>query len=113
MPLVEVIVGEQTGEVAIAQALDYIQQIRKTPIVVNDSRGFYTSRVFGTYSKEGIMMLAEGVNPALVENVSKHAGMPVGPLAVTDEVSIELSYHVLKMTKEGLGDDYVASPPTP
>ena len=109
MPLVEVIVGEQTGDVAIAQALDYVQQIRKTPIVVNDSRGFYTSRVFGTYSKEGIMMLAEGVNPALIENVSKHAGMPVGPLAVTDEVSIELSYHVLKMTREGLGDDYVAS----
>jgi len=109
MPLVEVIVGEKTGDVAIAQALDYIQQIRKTPIVVNDSRGFYTSRVFGTYSKEGIMMLAEGVNPALIENVAKHAGMPVGPLAVTDEVSIELSYHVLKMTREALGDDYVAS----
>jgi 3-hydroxyacyl-CoA dehydrogenase/enoyl-CoA hydratase/3-hydroxybutyryl-CoA epimerase len=109
MPLVEVIVGEKTNDVAIAQALDYIQQIRKTPIVVNDSRGFYTSRVFGTYSKEGIMMLAEGVNPALIENVSKHAGMPVGPLAVTDEVSIELSYHVLKMTREGLGDKYVAT----
>jgi len=109
MPLVEVIVGEKTGDVAIAQALDYIQQIRKTPIVVNDSRGFYTSRVFGTYSKEGIMMLAEGVNPALIENVARHAGMPVGPLAVTDEVSIELSYHVLKMTREGLGQDYVAT----
>jgi len=107
MPLVEVIVGKQTGDTAIAQALDYIQQIRKTPIVVNDSRGFYTSRVFGTYSKEGIMMLAEGVNPALIENVAKQAGMPVGPLAVTDEVSIELSYHVLKMTREGLGDKYV------
>ena len=110
MPLVEVIVGEQTGDVAIAQALDYIQQIRKTPIVVNDSRGFYTSRVFGTYSKEGIMLLAEGVNPALIENVAKHAGMPVGPLAVTDEVSIELSYHVLKMTREGMGEAYVATP---
>jgi len=109
MPLVEIIVGEETDDVAIAQALDYVQQIRKTPIVVNDSRGFYTSRVFGTYSKEGIMMLAEGVNPALIENVAKHAGMPVGPLAVTDEVSIELSYHVLKMTQEGLGDAYVAS----
>lgn len=107
MPLVEIIVGEKTNDVAIAQALDYVQQIRKTPIVVNDSRGFYTSRVFGTYSKEGIMMLAEGVNPALIENVAKHAGMPVGPLAVTDEVSIELSYHVLKMTREGLGDAYI------
>jgi len=109
MPLVEVIVGKQTNDVAIAQALDYVQQIRKTPIVVNDSRGFYTSRVFGTYSREGIMMLAEGVNPALIENVAKHAGMPVGPLAVTDEVSIELSYHVLQQTKKALGDDYVAS----
>ncbi len=110
MPLVEIIVGEKTGDEAIAQALDYVQQIRKTPIVVNDSRGFYTSRVFGTYSKEGIMMLAEGVNPALIENVAKHAGMPVGPLAVTDEVSIELSYHVLKMTREALGDAHVPTP---
>ncbi|MDH5345933.1 MAG: 3-hydroxyacyl-CoA dehydrogenase NAD-binding domain-containing protein, partial [Gammaproteobacteria bacterium] len=110
MPLVEIIVGKQTGDVAIAQALDYVQQIRKTPIVVNDSRGFYTSRVFGTYSKEGIMMLAEGVKPALIENVARHAGMPVGPLAVTDEVSLELSYHVMKMTKAGLGDAYVKTP---
>jgi 3-hydroxyacyl-CoA dehydrogenase/enoyl-CoA hydratase/3-hydroxybutyryl-CoA epimerase len=109
MPLVEVIVGEKTRDIAIAQALDYIQQIRKTPIVVNDSRGFYTSRVFGTYSKEGISLLAEGVNPALIENVARHAGMPVGPLAVTDEVSIELSYHVMKQTTEGLGDAYVGT----
>ena len=109
MPLVEVIVGERTGDVAIAQALDYIQQIRKTPIVVNDSRGFYTSRVFGTYSKEGITMLAEGINPALIENVAKHAGMPVGPLAVTDEVTLELSHHVMTQTKKALGDAYVAS----
>ena len=109
MPLVEVIVGKETGDTAIAQALDYVQQIRKTPIVVNDSRGFYTSRVFGTYSREGITMLAEGVNPALIENVAKQAGMPVGPLAVTDEVSIELSYHVLQQTRKALGDQYVAS----
>jgi len=110
MPLVEVIVGEKTGDVAIAQALDYIQQIRKTPIVVNDSRGFYTSRVFGTYSKEGIALLSEGVNPALIENVAKHSGMAVGPLAVTDEVSLELSYHVMEQTRNALGDNYVASP---
>jgi 3-hydroxyacyl-CoA dehydrogenase/enoyl-CoA hydratase/3-hydroxybutyryl-CoA epimerase len=109
MPLVEVIVGEKTSDVAIAQALDYIQQIRKTPIVVNDSRGFYTSRVFGTYSKEGITMLAEGINPALIENVAKQAGMPVGPLAVTDEVTLELSHHVMTQTKKALGDAYVAS----
>jgi len=110
MPLVEVIVGEKTNDVAIAQALDYIQQIRKTPIVVNDSRGFYTSRVFGTFSKEGITMLAEGVNPALIENVAKQAGMPVGPLAVTDEVTLELSHHVMAQTKKALGDAYVAGP---
>lgn len=110
MPLVEVIVGDKTNDVAIAQALDYIQQIRKTPIVVNDSRGFYTSRVFGTYSKEGITLLAEGVNPALIENVATQAGMPVGPLAVTDEVSLELSNYVMQQTKTDLGDAYVASP---
>ena len=109
MPLVEVIVGEKTSDVAIAQALDYIQQIRKTPIVVNDSRGFYTSRVFGTYSKEGITMLAEGINPALIENVAKQAGMPVGPLAVTDEVTLELSHHVMTQTKKALGDAYIAT----
>ncbi|MDX1405116.1 MAG: 3-hydroxyacyl-CoA dehydrogenase NAD-binding domain-containing protein [Woeseiaceae bacterium] len=110
MPLVEIIVGEKTSDVAIAQALDYVQQIRKTPIVVNDSRGFYTSRVFGTYSREGIAMLAEGVNPALIENVAKHAGMPVGPLAVTDEVSLELSYHVMSQTRKALGDAYKSTP---
>ena len=103
-------VGEKTGEAAIAQALDYVQQIRKTPIVVNDSRGFYTSRVFGTYSREGIAMLAEGIGPALIENVARHAGMPVGPLAVTDEVSLELSYHVMSQTRKALGDAYVKSP---
>ena len=110
MPLVEVIVGKETNDVAIAQALDYIQQIRKTPIVVNDSRGFYTSRVFGVYTGEGTRLLSEGVNPALIENVAKHAGMPVGPLAVTDEVTLELAYHVMKQTRDALGADYVPSP---
>ncbi|HEX7062766.1 MAG TPA: 3-hydroxyacyl-CoA dehydrogenase NAD-binding domain-containing protein [Woeseiaceae bacterium] len=110
MPLVEIIVGERTGEVAIAQALDYVQQLKKTPIVVNDSRGFYTSRVFSVFSREGIRMLAEGVNPALIENVAKQAGMPVGPLAVTDEVSLELSWHITQQTMADLGDAYVASP---
>ena len=110
MPLVEVIIGEKTDDVAIAQALDYIQQIRKTPIVVNDSRGFYTSRVFSVFSREGINMLSEGINPALIENVAKHAGMPVGPLAVTDEVTLELSHHVMKQTQADLGDAYKSSP---
>jgi 3-hydroxyacyl-CoA dehydrogenase/enoyl-CoA hydratase/3-hydroxybutyryl-CoA epimerase len=111
MPLVEVIVGEKTSDEAIARSLDYIQQIRKTPIVVNDSRGFFTSRVFGTFTSEGIRMLSEGINPALIENAAKMAGMPVGPLAVTDEVSIELAWKVGKATAEGKGLEYPADPP--
>lgn len=109
MPLVEVILGKETADIATARALDYIQQIRKTPIVVNDSRGFYTSRVFSLYTREGIAMLAEGVKPALIENVAKHAGMPVGPLAVTDEVSLELAYHITKQTRADLGEAYEVS----
>jgi len=108
MPLVEVIMGKQTGEVALARSLDYVQQIRKTPIVVNDSRGFYTSRVFSTFTAEGITMLAEGVKPALIENAAKMVGMPVGPLAVTDEVTLELAYKIGKETAENLGRDYPA-----
>ncbi|MDH3915293.1 MAG: 3-hydroxyacyl-CoA dehydrogenase NAD-binding domain-containing protein [Chromatiales bacterium] len=109
MPLVEIILGEKTGDRAIAVALDYVQQIRKTPIVVRDSRGFYTSRVFGTYVKEGMELLAEGVKPALIENAAKMAGMPVGPLAVHDEVTIDLSYKIMMQTKKDLGDEFVAS----
>jgi 3-hydroxyacyl-CoA dehydrogenase / enoyl-CoA hydratase / 3-hydroxybutyryl-CoA epimerase len=110
MPLVEIIVGAKTSETAIARALDYVQQIRKTPIVVNDSRGFYTSRVFGTYVKEGVAMLAEGVKPALIENAAKMAGMPVGPLAVSDEVTLDLSYKIMKQTRADLGEDYRPHP---
>jgi 3-hydroxyacyl-CoA dehydrogenase/enoyl-CoA hydratase/3-hydroxybutyryl-CoA epimerase len=110
MPLVEVIVGEKTSDEAIARSLDYIQQIRKTPIVVNDSRGFFTSRVFSTFSSEGIRMLAEGINPALIENAAKMAGMPVGPLAVTDEVSEELAWKIGKATAEALGQAFPADP---
>lgn len=112
MPLVEIILGEKTNDEAIARSLDYIQQIRKTPIVVNDSRGFYTSRVFGTFTGEGISMLAEGINPALIENAAKLAGMPVGPLAVTDEVTLELAYKVGKETTAALGLDYPADAPS-
>ena len=110
MPLVEVIVGKKTSDEAIASSLDYIQQIRKTPIVVNDSRGFFTSRVFGTYTSEGIRMLAEGINPALIENAAKMAGMPVGPLAVSDEVSLELGWKVGVATAEALGLPYPNDP---
>ena len=110
MPLVEIICGDKTSDQALARAFDYSRQIRKTPIVVNDSRGFYTSRVFGTFTREGAAMLAEGVKPALIENVARHAGMPVGPLAVTDEVSLELAYHITRQTKADLGDAYLATP---
>jgi len=110
MPLVEVIVGKQTSDEAIARSLDYIQQIRKTPIVVNDSRGFFTSRVFGTFTGEGMRMLAEGISPALIENAGKMAGMPVGPLAVTDEVAIELVWKVGKATAEAMGREFPADP---
>ncbi len=110
MPLVEVIVGKKTSDEAIARSLDYIQQIRKTPIVVNDSRGFFTSRVFGTFTSEGIRMLAEGIKPALIENAAKMAAMPVGPLAVTDEVTLELVWKVGKATAEALGREYPSDP---
>ncbi|MGI9246938.1 MAG: 3-hydroxyacyl-CoA dehydrogenase NAD-binding domain-containing protein [Steroidobacteraceae bacterium] len=106
MPLVEIIVGKQTSDETIARALDYVGQLKKTPIVVNDSRGFYTSRCFGTYTNEGETMLAEGVDPALIESAGRLAGMPVGPLAVSDEVSIELQYKVMSQSREDLGDKY-------
>ncbi|MCS6985859.1 MAG: 3-hydroxyacyl-CoA dehydrogenase NAD-binding domain-containing protein [Sphingomonadaceae bacterium] len=110
MPLVEIIVGRRTGPAAIAKALDYVAQIRKTPIVVNDSRGFYTSRCFGTFVQEGLALLAEGVKPALIENCARHMGMPVGPLAVNDEVGIDLSYRVAQQTRKDLGDQYRGGP---
>ena len=94
MPLVEIIRGRRTGERALAVALDLAGQLRKTPIVVNDSPGFFTSRVFGAFVDEGMAMLAEGVLPAAIENAARMAGMPVGPLAVCDEVSIELQLRV-------------------
>jgi 3-hydroxyacyl-CoA dehydrogenase/enoyl-CoA hydratase/3-hydroxybutyryl-CoA epimerase len=110
MALVEIILGKQTGDRAVAKALDFVAQIRKTPIVVNDSRGFYTSRCFGTYVMEGTQMLAEGIGPALIENMGRQLGMPVGPLAVSDEVSIELGHKVTLATKQALGDAYVGTP---
>jgi 3-hydroxyacyl-CoA dehydrogenase/enoyl-CoA hydratase/3-hydroxybutyryl-CoA epimerase len=106
MPLVEIIVGRQTSDEAIARALDYVGQLRKTPIVVNDSRGFYTSRCFGTYTNEGAAMVAEGIDPQLIESAGKLAGMPVGPLAVSDEVSLELAYKVMSQSREDLGAKY-------
>ena len=94
MQLVEIIMGKETSDYALALAMDYVKKIRKTPIVVNDFRGFYTSRVFGTYTSEGIELLKEGVNPVVIENVAKQIGMPVGPLAVSDEVALDLAYKI-------------------
>ncbi len=96
MPLVEIIVGEKTKDKAIAAAIDYTVAIGKVPIVVNDSRGFFTSRCFGTYVGEGMFLLEEGVPAAMIENVARKKGMPVGPLAVHDEVTLTLSLHVFE-----------------
>lgn len=113
MKLVEIIRGEQTSDACLASAIDFVKVIGKTPIVVNDGRGFYTSRVFGTYVQEGMAMLAEGVAPALIENAGRLAGMPLGPLEVADAVSLELIYNVSLQTEADLGDDYLAPPGAP
>jgi 3-hydroxyacyl-CoA dehydrogenase / enoyl-CoA hydratase / 3-hydroxybutyryl-CoA epimerase len=102
MPLVEIIVGQQTGDEALARGFDFVMQIGKTPIVVNDSRGFYTSRVFGTYVMEGLAMLADGVHPRSIEAAGLQAGMPMPPLALQDEVSLSLALHVADQTKKDL-----------
>lgn len=116
MPLVEIIVGEETDDATLAKGFDYVGQIAKTPIVVNDSRGFYTSRVFGTYVSEGIAMLAEGVHPRSIEVAGLKAGMPMPPLALQDEVSLSLSLHVMQQTKRALeaeGKTFTAHPAMP
>jgi 3-hydroxyacyl-CoA dehydrogenase/enoyl-CoA hydratase/3-hydroxybutyryl-CoA epimerase len=113
MPLVEIIVGKETSDATLARGFDYVQQIGKTPIVVNDSRGFYTSRVFGTYVMEGIALLKEGVHPRSIEVAGQQAGMPMPPLALQDEVSLSLGLHVAEQTKKDLaaeGKPYVEHP---
>ena len=102
MPLVEIIRGKETSDETLAKAFDFVRQINKTPIVVNDSRGFFTSRVFGTFTKEGAMLLSEGVDPAIIENGALQAGMPIGPLAVTDEVSLKLVESIRAQTEKDL-----------
>ncbi|MFO1219991.1 MAG: 3-hydroxyacyl-CoA dehydrogenase NAD-binding domain-containing protein [Burkholderiaceae bacterium] len=102
MPLVEIIVGQETSDDTLAKGFDYVLQIGKTPIVVNDSRGFYTSRVFATYVTEGIAMLQEGVHPRSIEVAGLQAGMPMPPLALQDEVSLSLSLHVQEQTRKDL-----------
>ena len=103
MPLVEIILGQQTSQETLAKAFDFVRKLKKTPIVVNDGRGFYTSRVFSSYIHAGTTCLKEGIAPPLIENAGKMAGMPVGPLAVADEISIDLIYHVLKQEEEDTG----------
>jgi 3-hydroxyacyl-CoA dehydrogenase/enoyl-CoA hydratase/3-hydroxybutyryl-CoA epimerase len=106
MNLVEIIRGKKTGDRAVAKALDFVRQIRKTPIVVNDARFFYANRCIIPYINEGIRMVAEGVEPALVENAAKLVGMPLGPLQLVDETSIDLGVKIAKATKAAMGDDY-------
>ena len=111
MKLVEIIRGKQTDDETVARAFDYVQAIGKIPIVVNDSRGFFTSRVFGTFVMEGAAMVGEGIPAAVVEQAGIQAGMPVGPLAVLDETALSLSVHVLDQTRADIraeGGTYIA-----
>ncbi len=103
MGLVEIIMGKNTSQATLAKAIDYVLKIRKTPIVVNDSRGFYTSRCFGTYTREGMEMLAEGIKPAIIENVGRQCGMPMGALEVTDSVGIDTALKVTRATASAMG----------
>ncbi|KKA07510.1 3-hydroxyacyl-CoA dehydrogenase [Pseudomonas ogarae] len=102
MPLVEIIKGARTSDATLARGFDFVLQINKTPIVVNDSRGFFTSRVFGTFTNEGIAMLGEGVSAPMIETEARKAGMPVGPLAISDEVSLSLMSHIRAQTAKDL-----------
>ncbi len=106
MLLVEIIKGAKTGDRAVAKALDYVRQIRKTPIVVNDARFFYANRCIIPYINEGIRMVAEGVVPALIDNAARQLGFPVGPLQLVDETSIDLGAKIARATRAAMGDDY-------
>src|SRR5690554_1242165 len=110
MPLVEVINGQQTSEACLAHALDSIKKLRKTPILVNDARGFFTTRVISAYLQESMSMLSEGYSPTLIDNVARQAGFPVGPLAMTDELTIEIGYHAVNQEREDLADAWVEPP---
>ena len=110
MPLVEIIKGRNTGEAAIAKAFDYVRQLRKTPILVNDARFFYANRCVLRYIEESSFMLAEGVKPALIENAAKMIGMPVGPLSLADETALDLGVKIRNATKAALGPNYAPNP---
>lgn len=107
MALVEVIKGSQTSEQTLAHALDFIKLLRKTPIIVNDARGFFTTRVISAYLQESMGMLAEGIKPAMIDNGARLAGFPVGPLAMTDELTIELGYNATNQSRDDLGGEWV------
>ncbi|MEX6504910.1 FAD-dependent oxidoreductase [Jiella sp. M17.18] len=107
MPLTEIILGEKTGEAALATAMDFVRAIRKTPIVVNDSRGFFANRCVLRYMNEAFHMVVEGVPPAMIENAAKFAGMPVGPLALVDETAVDLALKIMKATIRDLGEGAV------
>ena len=109
MLLVELILGKRTKDRALAVALDFVRAIRKTPIVVNDCRGFFANRCVLNYIREGHIMLAEGVPPAMIENMAKKAGMPVGPLSLNDEVALDLGWKILQATKKDLGEAAIDS----
>jgi len=110
MMLVEIIKGRETGDRAVAKALDFVRQIRKTPIVVNDARFFYANRCIIPYINEGVRMVAEGVEPALIENAARQLGFPLGPLQLVDETSIDLGVKIAKATRAAMGAAYPASP---
>jgi 3-hydroxyacyl-CoA dehydrogenase/enoyl-CoA hydratase/3-hydroxybutyryl-CoA epimerase len=107
MRLVEIIKGARTNDMTLARAFDFVQQIGKTAILVNDSRGFFTSRVFATYADEGIAMLGEGVSAPMIETEARKAGMPVGPLAVSDEVSLRLMHQIRQQARKDLAEQGV------
>ncbi|MCF6432329.1 3-hydroxyacyl-CoA dehydrogenase NAD-binding domain-containing protein [Leisingera sp. MMG026] len=110
MFLVEIIKGKETGDRAVAKALDYVRQIRKTPIVVNDARFFYANRCIIPYINEGVRMIAEGVSPVLIDNAARQLGFPVGPIQLTDETSIDLGAKIARATKAAMGEAYPESP---
>jgi 3-hydroxyacyl-CoA dehydrogenase/enoyl-CoA hydratase/3-hydroxybutyryl-CoA epimerase len=110
MFLVEIIKGRETGDRAVAKALDYVRQIRKTPIVVNDARFFYANRCIIPYINEGMRMITEGVSPVLIDNAARQLGFPVGPVQLTDETSIDLGAKIARATKAAMGDAYPESP---
>ena len=107
MMLVEIILGKKTGDKALATAIDYVRAIKKTPIVVNDTRGFYVNRCVLRYMSEAYKMLIEGVPAPMIENAARAAGMPVGPLALTDETAVDLAQKIMKQTARDLGEKAV------